>query len=94
MGEWILENILGIQRGAHRPELEQKQGEFNFLDQRYKELGTHDYVIKVKDTKRKLEHAKAGAREMYSVQGWFPSGAAASAKKSKSPPAKKYSAFS
>jgi len=83
MGEWTLENILGIQRGTHRPELEQKQGEFNFLDQRYKELGTHDYVMKVKDTKRKLAEATAGSREMYSMQGWFPSGAASAAKKVK-----------
>jgi hypothetical protein len=83
MGEWTLENILGIQRGTYRPELEQKQGEFSFLDKQYQELGTHSYVQDVLSTKKKLASAEAGSHEMYSVQGWFPSGAASNVKKAK-----------
>lgn len=83
MGEWTLENILGIQRGTYRPELEQKQGEFSFLDKQYQELGTHSYVQDVLSTKKKLASAEAGSHRVYSVQGWFPYGAESNVRKAK-----------
>jgi hypothetical protein len=83
MGDWVLENILGIQRGTHRPELGQKQSEYNFLDKQYQELGTHSYVQDVLSTKKKLASAEAGSHRVYSVQGWFPYGAESNVRKAK-----------